>query len=89
MGISYEDLTGLAISVSGATSNDALVATVWQNLFGIAPTAAEIAPFVALLDNGDFSQIEFTTIVADIDLNLINIDLAGLSQTGLEYIPFA
>ena len=88
-GWSYEDLADLAMAASGASSSDSIVTTLWQNLVGTAPTEADKAPFVAMLDNGEMTQGELTIFAADLDINLTNINLVGLMDTGLEYYPSA
>ena len=34
------------------------------------------------------SATAFSVLVADLELNKSNIDLVGLSRTGLEYLPY-
>jgi hypothetical protein len=41
-----------------------------------------------MLDNGSMTSAEFGIAVADHDLNANNIDLVGLTQTGVEYILY-
>ena len=40
-------------------------------------------------NNGEMTQGELTVFAADLDINLTNINLVGLMDTGLEYIPSA
>jgi hypothetical protein len=59
---------------------------LYTNLAGVAPTAAQQAVFVGLIDQGVVSQTLLGQIVAETGLNAMRIDLVGLSNTGIEYI---
>jgi hypothetical protein len=85
-GMSYEDLASLAISVAGQTTFEEISKLLWTNVIGSAPSAEDIAPFVTMLELGQLSIGSLTTLAADTDLNAVNIDLVGLSQTGLAYL---
>ena len=39
-----------------------------------------------MVDNGELSRVELAKLVADYEVNLANIDLVGLSATGVEYL---
>jgi len=39
-----------------------------------------------MVDNGELSRVELAKLVADHEVNLTNIDLVGLSTTGVEYL---
>ena len=67
--------------------------SVWQSLpcprtvrIGTKPTAADTQPFIALLENG-MSAGALADLAADTSFNTVNINLVGLAQTGIEYIP--
>jgi serralysin len=66
--------------------NDAVVNLLYTNLVGVAPTAAQQATFVSLLDQGALTQAAFGQVVAETGLNAVRIDLVGLSNSGIEYI---
>lgn len=85
-GTSYSDLGLLVLNVIGAKTNDAIVSTLWRNLIGFEATTLEKAPYVSLLQNG-MKPGDFVVLAADTALNTININLVGLNNTGLEYIP--
>lgn len=85
-GMSYEQLGELAINVTGLTNHDEIVSLLWKNIFGAAPSAEEKAPYVELLDAGDFSVGELTVLAADSSFNAENIDLVGLTETGIVFI---
>ena len=84
--MSYSDLVALALQAVGLTTSDQIVTTLWTNIVGSAPSAAEKAPFIEMLENG-FSRGEFVKLAAETPLNSTNIGLVGLAQTGIDYIP--
>lgn len=85
-GMSYADLMALALNAAGATTSNAVVTLLWTNLFGLAPTAAEAAPYAAILDSGSHSTGTLGVLAADTSYNTTNINLVGLVQTGIEYL---
>ena len=85
-GVSYEKLADLAVSVTGKSSSSDVCTLLWVNLVGSEPTAADIGSFVSLLDSGQMTIGYLATLAADTSLNASNINLVGLSQTGLEFI---
>lgn len=85
-GTTYEQLAALAIGVTGKTRSADVVALLWTNLFDSPPTAAQAAPYVAMLDGG-MSAAALTVLAADHPINTAHINLVGLTQTGLEFTP--
>jgi len=85
-GMGYEALGALAVAAAGKSSPADVVALLWTNVVGSAPSAEQAAPFVALL-NGGMSIGALAVLAADHELNLANIDLVGLTQNGLEFLP--
>jgi hypothetical protein len=85
-GWTYDNLAGLALDAAGAKTNDQIVSLLWTNVIGTKPTAADKQPFIALLENG-MSSGALAHLAADSALNATNINLVGLAQTGIEYIP--
>ena len=85
-GWTYDNLAGLALDAAGAKTNDQIVSLLWTNVIGTKPTAADKQPFIALLDNG-ISAGALAHLAADTSFNITNINLVGLAQTGIEYIP--
>jgi hypothetical protein len=83
---SYDNLAALALDAVGAKTNDQIVSLLWTNVIGTKPTAADKAPFIALLENG-MSAGALAHLAADSSFNTTNINLVGLAQTGIEYIP--
>ena len=86
-GMSYEELMQAALDVVlGANpSSLSVVDLIWTNIVG-PPTAADNLPqYSTLIDNGTYTAAELAMVAADHSLNTTNIDLVGLSQTGLKY----
>ena len=85
-GWTYDNLAGLALDAAGAKTNDQIVSLLWTNVIGFKPTAADKAPFITLLENG-MTAGALAHLAADTSFNTTNINLIGLAQTGIEYIP--
>ena len=85
-GMSYSDLGALALSAVGATTNDAIVTTLWRNVVGFNPSTTDKAPFIKMLADG-MKAGDLVVLAADTALNTTNIGLVGLIQTGIEYTP--
>ena len=88
-GMDYASVAGAAIHAAlGSTIDNAeLVRLLYTNLVGSAPSQADVDTFVGLITNGSFTQVSLTTFAADHALNTSRIDLAGITDHGLEYIP--
>jgi hypothetical protein len=85
-GWSYDNLAALALDAAGAKTNDQIVSLLWTNVIGTKPTAADKQPYIALLENG-MSAGALAHLAADSSFNTTNINLVGLAQTGIEYLP--
>lgn len=85
-GWTYENLAALALNAAGATSNDQIVSLLWKNVIGSTASTADKAPYIAMLANG-MAPGDLAHLAADTSFNTTNINLVGLMQTGLEYIP--
>ena len=90
-GADYAAVANYAIraALGDSIDNAALVRLLYTNVVGSAPSQGEVDAFVGLLDNGTFTQVSLTTFAADHALNTNRIDLAGIVEHGLEYIPVA
>ena len=88
-GADYAAVANYAIraALGNTIDNAALVRLLYTNVVGTAPSQAEVNAFVGLLNNGTFTQVSLTTFAADHALNTTRIDLAGIAEHGLEYIP--
>ena len=89
-GVSYEALLDLALgAILGANkTNEAIVELVFTNLVGEAPTQDVKTELASYMDSGAYSQAGFARAIADLELNATNINLVGLSDTGLQYTEY-
>lgn len=85
-GLSYEKLAEFAVDARNLTSSDEIVTTLWNNLFGTMPSDSEKAPYVKQLDTGELSIGALTILAADSGYNTGNINLVGLTQTGIAFV---
>jgi hypothetical protein len=76
------------LSLAGSSSDVDFVNLVYRNVVGVAPTAAERAYFVGLLQGsgGTLTQAQLLEIAANYPLNETNINLVGLQQDGVAYV---
>ena len=86
-GMTYEEVMQLAIDTAlGANpSSLSVIDLIWTNIVGPPTPVDNLPQYSALIDNGTYSAAELAVVAADHSLNVTNIDLIGLSQTGLEY----
>ncbi len=88
-GMSYLDLMQLAINakLGASASNAAVVNLLYTNVVGTPPPAADRDYYVGLLDSGVFTVASLGVLAADTVLNTVNVNLVGLANSGLEYLP--
>jgi len=89
-GVSYEALLDLALGaiLRENKTNEAIVELVFTNLVGEAPTQDAKTELASYMDSGAYSQAGFARAIADLELNATNINLVGLSDTGLQYTEY-
>lgn len=89
-GMTPMELMSLALraKLGDGYTNAKLVNLVYRNVTNTAPTVQEAAPYEAILNDGHISGPELAWTAAASDTNAINIDLAGLSASGVDYIPW-
>lgn len=88
----YEALMQFAIDAAlgaDATNHAAVVDLLYENVVGVAPAAADQEFYVDLLDAGMHTVASIGVFAAETELNQENVNLVGLSQTGLTYLPVA
>lgn len=85
-GWTYDNLAGLALSAAGASTNDQIVSLLWKNIIGFTASAVDKAPYISLLQNG-MSPGALAHLAADSSYNTSNINLVGLMQSGIEFVP--
>jgi len=84
---SYENIVNLALDAAGVKTNDQIVELLWTNVIGTPASNSDKAPFVNLLLNG-MPVGELVRLASDSSFNISNINLMGLTQNGVEYLPF-
>jgi hypothetical protein len=84
-GSSFTEISALAMSVVSKTSPEDVVGLLWTNVVGTAPTADQARPFVDMLNSG-MTPGQLAELAARTELNLEQIDLVGLSQTGILFV---
>jgi len=85
----YSSLMQLALTAAlGDTKNHGkVVDLLYTNVVGMAPSTADKAYYVSMLDTGSQTPATLAVLAADTDLNKLKIDLVGLALHGLPYTP--
>jgi hypothetical protein len=75
-------------NLAGSTSNIDFTAAIYKNLVGTQPTPSYASYLASFLqgNGGSLSQTDFLVLCATSEINQNNINLAGLQQTGVEYL---
>ncbi len=86
-GKSVLEVTQLVVDVLGLSNHD-FVDTVYQNVVGAAPSAAEHDLYLGMLEGSGATstQAQLLELAANTEVNAINIDLIGLQQSGVEFV---
>jgi len=71
-----------------AFSHTALVDLLYFNLAGFLPSPTVQAQFVQLLADKTVTPLQLSWLAADLELNTSNINLVGIAESGLPYIPY-
>jgi hypothetical protein len=89
LGYSDNQLIDLALTqaLGAGYSNTQEVNLLYANLTHTLASTSTINNFVNLINNGSFTPIQLAQFACDNALNLANINLTGLQQSGLAYIP--
>jgi hypothetical protein len=61
---------------------------LYTNVIGQAPDTATRKVYTDLLDNQTYTVASLAVLAADTEYNKANVNLIGLAQTGLAYLPF-
>ena len=88
-GMSADALMAYALEarLGGGYSREAEVRLLYQNLAGVAPSAADVAYWTGTLASGQYTPVSLAVFAAEYELNLQNIGFTGLAQDGLPYTP--
>ena len=86
-GLSDTELMQLALTerLGAGFTHEVLVTTLYQNLLGAPPGAADLAHWTGLLATGTFTPVSLALFAAEQDLAVAGIDLVGLAESGLPY----
>ncbi len=87
-GMPYQELVQLALNTKLGTSFSDVdeVNLLYSNLVGSLPDVDALNFWTDKLKDGEFTQNSLAIMAIDLDLNAGNIDLIGLSQTGIEFL---
>jgi serralysin len=87
-GLSAQGLAqrALDMQLGGGADNQAVVDLLYTNVTGTAPSQDVRDSYVALLEQGTFTQASLAQLAADTALNLAHIDFVGLAAHGLDYV---
>ena len=83
-GMSYPALMALALKAANLTSPEALVAQLWLNVMRKEGSPSELQPFVQMISSGTQPE-DLGVLAANTAQNLANINLVGLTNTGVTY----
>jgi Ca2+-binding RTX toxin-like protein len=83
-GLSYSVIGQKALDMSGLKTYDQIVSTLWKNVVGFTASESDKAPYIKMLNDG-MKPGELVVLAADTIFNTANINLVGLTQTGIEY----
>jgi hypothetical protein len=87
-GMSEATLTDLALQARlgpDQVTPTNVVNLLYGNLVGTLPDTATRLALEAVIDNGSYTLVSLTQAVAELELNLDNIDFAGISSLGIGY----
>ncbi len=76
---------GLTATLAGGADNASLARLLLRNLLGGDPAAALVTQVAGLVDSGAFTQASLLVAACNLDQNLTNVNLVGLTQNGLVY----
>lgn len=79
--------TALTAVLGENPSDTAVVNLLYKNLTGALPDSVTLSFYTSLLKTGVLTQSNLAQMAADSDLNKANINLVGLIQEGVDYIP--
>jgi hypothetical protein len=88
-GVSYSELMNLALTVKlgAGFTNEQEIQLLYQNLFGRAAPKDEFSAIEYFISCGQYTQATLGVLAAETTNNIAKINLVGLAQTGIEYIP--
>ena len=87
-GMPYNDLMQLAVNaiLGENPSGESVIKHFYTSLTGQVAPLNILEAYSSSIDDGKLSTVDLALQVAEHELNLVNIDLVGLSALGIEYI---
>ena len=87
-GMSYEQLMDLAVNATLGTNptGSTVVGLLYKNATGAEAPQNVLDEYGVLIDSGATTASQLAMSVAEHSINSTNLDLVGLSQTGVEYL---
>jgi len=77
----------LDAALGKASTNEAVVDLLYKNLIGAYPDQITKTFYVGMINSGIYTQESITLMAMGLELNKGNIDLVGLSKSGVEFTP--
>lgn len=69
------------------SSNETFVKQIYKNVLNQTPSFADLMYFTMELDKGTWTQAQLLEAASNLELTRTNIDLVGIANTGIEFIP--
>ena len=87
-GVSYNELMqiGLDAVLGPGASGASVVDLIYKNLVGSSAPESLLVEYGSLIDSGALTAVDLAISAGNHPINESNIDLVGLSSTGLEYM---
>jgi hypothetical protein len=84
-----ENLVNLALTTAlgAGYTKEQEVQLLFKNLLNQTATKADVTYWGGLIESGVYTPASLAVYAADSSLNTTNINLVGLAQTGIEYLP--
>ena len=79
----------LFAALAGSRSNADVIKHVYTNLVGSAPGANDLSFLSSLITGGQYTQDSLLWWAASLDLTAVRIDLNGVADHGLSFLPVA
>jgi hypothetical protein len=90
-GMSFANLMQLALNAQlGPTFTNAQeIQLLYQNVLGVNATTSDVNTWSAQIQSGQYTQLSLAVMAAQSALNVSHINLTGLTQHGLPFLPFS
>ena len=89
-GTEYEDLMQIALDavLGPQATSQSVVSHLHSNIFGSQASQEFLDEYSKLIDSGSMTAAQLGVAAANSSLNEDNIGLIGMTQTGIEYLPY-